>query len=49
LIPGGDNFFRDPHVIPIRCYPVVGAVRADPRYGALLAKLNLAEGATGSR
>jgi TolB-like protein len=34
---------RDPHVIPVRCYPVFGAVRADPRYPSLLARLNLSD------
>ena len=32
---------RDPHVIPLRCYPPLGVLRADARYGALLARLRL--------
>jgi serine/threonine-protein kinase len=36
---------RDPHVIPIQSYPVLGPVRADPRYPSLLARLNLTAGA----
>jgi hypothetical protein len=35
---------RDPHVVPLRCYPPLAALRADPRYGSLLAKLRLAPG-----
>jgi TolB-like protein/Tfp pilus assembly protein PilF len=32
---------RDPHVIPIQSYPPLAAVRADSRYGSLLARLRL--------
>ena len=32
---------RDPHVIPLRCYPPLGLLRADSRYGSLLARLRL--------
>ena len=32
---------RDPHIIPLRNYPVLDPVRTDPRYHALLVKLNL--------
>jgi len=36
---------RDPHVIPVQCYPVLGPIRTDPRYRVLLAKLNMTESA----
>ena len=32
---------RDPHVIPIRSYPPLAAVRADTRYASVLARLKL--------
>ena len=35
---------RDPHVIPIQCYPLLAPVREDPRYAALLAKLKMVPG-----
>ena len=32
---------RDPHVVPLRCYPPFQALRADSRYGSLLERLRL--------
>jgi serine/threonine-protein kinase len=34
---------RDPHVIPVRCYPPLSGLRADPRYRSLLQALHLTE------
>jgi tetratricopeptide (TPR) repeat protein len=39
---------RDPFVIPLLAYPILDPFRSDPRYRALLAKMNLARGATPS-
>ena len=32
---------RDPHVIPIHCYPFFDDIKSDPRYSSLLSRLNL--------
>jgi hypothetical protein len=37
---------RDPMMTPIRSYPFFDPIRADPRFGALLRKMNLGAPAT---
>jgi tetratricopeptide (TPR) repeat protein len=40
---------RDPHVIPVRCYPPLAPLRTDPRFRVLLDRLNLEQTASPSR